>query len=168
MVGQDIYRLVLVDFIFCLLGSFFGEFLRRWVLLFQSWFCSLTKDTKDLVFFSKVRKREVLQKRGCGTTETSLVVSTRHSLWVHALCMLHLLPRRRSECVPFHSPNVSFFAWEMEAQAGRQPHVTPLGLLNGVTKDQLSPCSKKTLLFCICTGTPLAFLGMSPNSFFSY
>uniref|UniRef100_A0A803VLG8 Transmembrane channel-like protein n=1 Tax=Ficedula albicollis TaxID=59894 RepID=A0A803VLG8_FICAL len=27
--GQDIYRLVLVDFIFCLLGSFFGEFLRR-------------------------------------------------------------------------------------------------------------------------------------------
>ncbi|XP_042654771.1 transmembrane channel-like protein 5 isoform X2 [Tyto alba] len=28
-VGQDIYRLVLVDFIFCLLGSFFGEFLRR-------------------------------------------------------------------------------------------------------------------------------------------
>uniref|UniRef100_A0A8C3ESF7 Transmembrane channel-like protein n=1 Tax=Corvus moneduloides TaxID=1196302 RepID=A0A8C3ESF7_CORMO len=29
LVGQDIYRLVLVDFIFCLLGSFFGEFLRR-------------------------------------------------------------------------------------------------------------------------------------------
>ncbi|NXC33415.1 TMC5 protein, partial [Campylorhamphus procurvoides] len=29
LIGQDIYRLVLVDFIFCLLGSFFGEFLRR-------------------------------------------------------------------------------------------------------------------------------------------
>ncbi|XP_068002939.1 transmembrane channel-like protein 5 isoform X2 [Melanerpes formicivorus] len=29
LVGQDIYRLVLVDFIFCLLGSFFGEFLHR-------------------------------------------------------------------------------------------------------------------------------------------
>ncbi|NXG58359.1 TMC5 protein, partial [Hemiprocne comata] len=29
LVGQDIYRLVLVDFIFCLLGSLFGEFLRR-------------------------------------------------------------------------------------------------------------------------------------------
>ncbi|NXP02833.1 TMC5 protein, partial [Thinocorus orbignyianus] len=29
LVGQDIYRLVLVNFIFCLLGSFFGEFLRR-------------------------------------------------------------------------------------------------------------------------------------------
>ncbi|NWI58409.1 TMC5 protein, partial [Calyptomena viridis] len=29
LVGQDIYRLVIVDFIFCLLGSFFGEFLRR-------------------------------------------------------------------------------------------------------------------------------------------
>ncbi|NXM15920.1 TMC5 protein, partial [Ploceus nigricollis] len=29
LVGQDIYRLVVVDFIFCLLGSFFGEFLRR-------------------------------------------------------------------------------------------------------------------------------------------
>ncbi|NXH90761.1 TMC5 protein, partial [Edolisoma coerulescens] len=29
LVGQDIYCLVLVDFIFCLLGSFFGEFLRR-------------------------------------------------------------------------------------------------------------------------------------------
>ncbi|NXD83163.1 TMC5 protein, partial [Halcyon senegalensis] len=29
LVGQDIYRLVLVDFIFCLLGSFFGEFLQR-------------------------------------------------------------------------------------------------------------------------------------------
>ncbi|POI31701.1 hypothetical protein CIB84_004548, partial [Bambusicola thoracicus] len=29
LVGQDIYRLLLVDFIFCLLGSFFGEFLRR-------------------------------------------------------------------------------------------------------------------------------------------
>ncbi|XP_014792187.1 PREDICTED: transmembrane channel-like protein 5 isoform X2 [Calidris pugnax] len=28
-IGQDIYRLVLVDFIFCLLGCFFGEFLRR-------------------------------------------------------------------------------------------------------------------------------------------
>ncbi|NWW42757.1 TMC5 protein, partial [Pedionomus torquatus] len=29
LVGQDIYRLVLVNFLFCLLGSFFGEFLRR-------------------------------------------------------------------------------------------------------------------------------------------
>ncbi|XP_061847997.1 transmembrane channel-like protein 5 [Colius striatus] len=29
LIGQDIYRLVLVDFIFCLFGSFFGEFLRR-------------------------------------------------------------------------------------------------------------------------------------------
>ncbi|XP_069503245.1 transmembrane channel-like protein 5 [Ambystoma mexicanum] len=28
-VGEDIYRLILFDFIFCLLGSFFGEFLRR-------------------------------------------------------------------------------------------------------------------------------------------
>ncbi|NXI57176.1 TMC5 protein, partial [Chloroceryle aenea] len=31
LVGQDIYRLVLVDFIFCLLGSFFGEFLQRMI-----------------------------------------------------------------------------------------------------------------------------------------
>ncbi|XP_065540324.1 transmembrane channel-like protein 5 isoform X2 [Lathamus discolor] len=29
LVGQDIYRLIVVDFVFCLLGSFFGEFLRR-------------------------------------------------------------------------------------------------------------------------------------------
>uniref|UniRef100_A0A8B9F9T7 Transmembrane channel-like protein n=1 Tax=Amazona collaria TaxID=241587 RepID=A0A8B9F9T7_9PSIT len=29
LVGQDIYRLIVVDFLFCLLGSFFGEFLRR-------------------------------------------------------------------------------------------------------------------------------------------
>lgn len=29
LIGQDIYRLVIVDFIFCLFGSFFGEFLRR-------------------------------------------------------------------------------------------------------------------------------------------
>ncbi|XP_068764630.1 transmembrane channel-like protein 5 isoform X2 [Struthio camelus] len=29
LVGQDIYRLILIDFIFCLLGSFFGEFVRR-------------------------------------------------------------------------------------------------------------------------------------------
>ncbi|KFV99484.1 Transmembrane channel-like 5, partial [Eurypyga helias] len=29
LVGQDIYRLVVVNFLFCLLGSFFGEFLRR-------------------------------------------------------------------------------------------------------------------------------------------
>uniref|UniRef100_A0A8C5QN94 Transmembrane channel-like protein n=2 Tax=Leptobrachium leishanense TaxID=445787 RepID=A0A8C5QN94_9ANUR len=28
-VGQDIYRLVVIDFIFVLLGSFFGEFIRR-------------------------------------------------------------------------------------------------------------------------------------------
>ncbi|KAK1162799.1 transmembrane channel-like protein 5 isoform X1 [Acipenser oxyrinchus oxyrinchus] len=28
-VGQDIYRLIIVDFIFCLLGSFFGEFLHN-------------------------------------------------------------------------------------------------------------------------------------------
>ncbi|KAK3552740.1 hypothetical protein QTP86_022150 [Hemibagrus guttatus] len=28
-VGQSVYRLVLVDFIFCLFGSFFGEFLRN-------------------------------------------------------------------------------------------------------------------------------------------
>ncbi|XP_049323755.1 transmembrane channel-like protein 5 isoform X2 [Astyanax mexicanus] len=28
-VGQSVYRLVVVDFIFCLLGSFFGEFLRN-------------------------------------------------------------------------------------------------------------------------------------------
>ncbi|KFR14422.1 Transmembrane channel-like 5, partial [Opisthocomus hoazin] len=39
MVGQDIYRLVLVDFIFCLLGSFFGEFLRRIIgtTVYVSW-----------------------------------------------------------------------------------------------------------------------------------
>ncbi|XP_065268625.1 transmembrane channel-like protein 5 isoform X4 [Emys orbicularis] len=29
LVGQDIYRLIVIDFIFCLLGSFFGEFVRR-------------------------------------------------------------------------------------------------------------------------------------------
>uniref|UniRef100_A0A8C8RRK5 Transmembrane channel-like protein n=1 Tax=Pelusios castaneus TaxID=367368 RepID=A0A8C8RRK5_9SAUR len=29
LVGQDIYCLIVVDFIFCLLGSFFGEFVRR-------------------------------------------------------------------------------------------------------------------------------------------
>ncbi|XP_043945671.1 transmembrane channel-like protein 5 [Protopterus annectens] len=28
-VGQDLYRLVIIDFIFCLFGSFFGEFLLR-------------------------------------------------------------------------------------------------------------------------------------------
>ncbi|XP_030432760.1 transmembrane channel-like protein 5 isoform X6 [Gopherus evgoodei] len=29
LVGQDIYRLIVIDFIFCLLASFFGEFVRR-------------------------------------------------------------------------------------------------------------------------------------------
>ncbi|XP_067407143.1 transmembrane channel-like protein 5 isoform X2 [Emydura macquarii macquarii] len=29
LIGQDIYRLIVIDFIFCLLGSFFGEFVRR-------------------------------------------------------------------------------------------------------------------------------------------
>ncbi|XP_065414989.1 transmembrane channel-like protein 5 isoform X7 [Chrysemys picta bellii] len=29
LVGQEIYRLIVIDFIFCLLGSFFGEFVRR-------------------------------------------------------------------------------------------------------------------------------------------
>ncbi|KAJ1097111.1 hypothetical protein NDU88_002238 [Pleurodeles waltl] len=29
LVGEDIYRLIMFDFIFCLLGSFFGEFMRR-------------------------------------------------------------------------------------------------------------------------------------------
>ncbi|XP_038273956.1 transmembrane channel-like protein 5 isoform X4 [Dermochelys coriacea] len=29
LVGQDIYRLIVIDFIFCLFGSFFGEFVRR-------------------------------------------------------------------------------------------------------------------------------------------
>ncbi|MBN3303956.1 TMC5 protein, partial [Amia calva] len=28
-VGQDLYRLIMIDFLFCLLGSFFGEFLHR-------------------------------------------------------------------------------------------------------------------------------------------
>ncbi|XP_040448926.1 transmembrane channel-like protein 5 isoform X3 [Falco naumanni] len=36
LVGQDIYRLVLVDFAFCLLGSFFGEFLRR-IITYLYW-----------------------------------------------------------------------------------------------------------------------------------
>lgn len=31
MVGQALYRLVLFDFLFLMLGSFFGEFLRKWV-----------------------------------------------------------------------------------------------------------------------------------------
>lgn len=34
MVGQALYRLVFFDFLFLLLGSFFGEFLSKWVLLF--------------------------------------------------------------------------------------------------------------------------------------
>uniref|UniRef100_A0A4W5M7Q3 Transmembrane channel-like protein n=1 Tax=Hucho hucho TaxID=62062 RepID=A0A4W5M7Q3_9TELE len=29
-VGQDVYRLVIVDFIFCLLGSFCGEYLYKY------------------------------------------------------------------------------------------------------------------------------------------
>lgn len=33
MVGQALYRLVFFDFLFLLLGSFFGEFLSKWVLL---------------------------------------------------------------------------------------------------------------------------------------
>uniref|UniRef100_H3C863 Transmembrane channel-like protein n=1 Tax=Tetraodon nigroviridis TaxID=99883 RepID=H3C863_TETNG len=32
MVGQALYRLVLFDFLFLMLGSFFGEFLRKWLL----------------------------------------------------------------------------------------------------------------------------------------
>lgn len=32
--GQALYRLVFFDFLFLLLGSFFGEFLSKWVLLF--------------------------------------------------------------------------------------------------------------------------------------
>lgn len=31
MVGQALYRLVFFDFLFLLLGSFFGEFLSKWV-----------------------------------------------------------------------------------------------------------------------------------------
>lgn len=31
MVGQALYRLVFFDFLFLMLGSFFGEFLRKWV-----------------------------------------------------------------------------------------------------------------------------------------
>lgn len=34
MVGQALYRLVFFDFLFLMLGSFFGEFLRKWVYLF--------------------------------------------------------------------------------------------------------------------------------------
>lgn len=35
MVGQALYRLVIVDFLFLILGSFFGEFLSKWVGRFQ-------------------------------------------------------------------------------------------------------------------------------------
>lgn len=35
MVGQALYRLVIVDFLFLMLGSFFGEFLSKWVTWFQ-------------------------------------------------------------------------------------------------------------------------------------
>lgn len=34
MVGQALYRLVFFDFLFLMLGSFFGEFLRKWVYIF--------------------------------------------------------------------------------------------------------------------------------------
>lgn len=34
MVGQALYRLVFFDFLFLMLGSFFGEFLRKWVYFF--------------------------------------------------------------------------------------------------------------------------------------
>lgn len=34
MVGQALYRLVFFDFLFLLLGSFFGEFLSKWVYCF--------------------------------------------------------------------------------------------------------------------------------------
>lgn len=34
MVGQALYRLVFFDFLFLMLGSFFGEFLRKWVYCF--------------------------------------------------------------------------------------------------------------------------------------
>lgn len=97
-------------------------------------------------------RKEVQQKHGCGTTEASLVVSTRHSFWVHASCILQLLLRRRSEGVPFYSPNVSFFPLEMEIQAGRKPHCTPMDLLNRMAKDQVSQAEN------------LAFLHMHRNT----
>lgn len=34
MVGQALYRLVIFDFFFLILGSFFGEFLSKYVSLF--------------------------------------------------------------------------------------------------------------------------------------
>ncbi|NXN31857.1 TMC5 protein, partial [Nycticryphes semicollaris] len=46
LVGQDIYRLVLVNFIFCLLGSFFGEFLRR--IIGTTFFVSLGPPEFDI------------------------------------------------------------------------------------------------------------------------
>lgn len=42
MVGQALYRLVFFDFLFLMLGSFFGEFLRKWVF-FLFYFLKLTK-----------------------------------------------------------------------------------------------------------------------------
>lgn len=50
LIGQDIYRLVLVDFIFCLLGSFFGEFLRRWVFFFLILFFFISQIRVLLLF----------------------------------------------------------------------------------------------------------------------
>lgn len=54
MVGQALYRLVFFDFLFLMLGSFFGEFLRKWVYFFKgnivhAFFCS---DLKSSLFLS--------------------------------------------------------------------------------------------------------------------
>lgn len=95
-----------------------------------------------MAFFSSVRKK-VQQKHGCATTEAFLVVSSRHSLRGHALCILQLLLRRRSVCVPFYSPSVFFFPLGMETQAWRKADCTPMDPLNGVTRPSVSsrkPC----------------------------
>lgn len=88
-------------------------------------------------------RKEVQQKRGCGATEASLLVST-----VRALYILQPLLWRRSECARFYSPNVSFVPLEAETQAGRKPRCPPMNLLNGVTKDQVSQAENLAPAHC--------------------
>lgn len=64
MVGQALYRLVFFDFLFLMLGSFFGEFLRKWVFFFFKLtkcilFCFFCSDltTSSFLFYSLIGRK---------------------------------------------------------------------------------------------------------------
>ncbi|MGH0128278.1 UNVERIFIED_CONTAM: hypothetical protein FKN15_034114 [Acipenser sinensis] len=52
-VGQDIYRLIIIDFIFCLLGSFFGEFLHKIGIFFSPLLPAIQIIKLFLIFYLK-------------------------------------------------------------------------------------------------------------------